>query len=309
MRKPDASHGIDRIGFNIDGGPDFMYSRRDFGKFAIASLSAGALAAKPNSVVDGVQIGVQSYSFRDRPVDEALKAMVDIGLSECELAQGHVEPKQPRGSEGREALRKWRLTVPMDVFHDVRKKFDAAGIKLYAYNLSFRDDFTDEEIARGFEMAKALGVKCMTASSTLTCAKRVAPYADKAKMIVGMHGHSNVTDPNEFAKPESFEAAMKMSKYFWVNLDIGHFWAAGYDPVDYIERHHDRITTLHIKDRGKNQGENEPFGQANTPIKEVLQLLKTKKYRIPANIEYEYKGNDTVAEVRKCYEYCKQALA
>jgi len=67
--------------------------------------------------------------------------------------------------------------------------------------------------------------------------------------------------------------------------------------------------TLHIKDRKKNDGENMPFGQGDTPIKPVLQLLAKKKYRIPANIEYEYKGEDTVAEVKKCLEYCKAALA
>jgi hypothetical protein len=37
--------------------------------------------------------------------------------------------------------------------------------------------------------------------------------------------------------------------------------------------------------------------------------LRDKEWRIPANIEYEYEGTDTVAEVRKCFEYCKQALA
>ena len=65
----------------------------------------------------------------------------------------------------------------MDVFKDVRKKFNDAGILLYAYNYSFRDDFTDPEIERGFEMAHALGVTHLTASSTVTCAKRVDPFA------------------------------------------------------------------------------------------------------------------------------------
>jgi hypothetical protein len=41
----------------------------------------------------------------------------------------------------------------------------------------------------------------------------------------------------------------------------------------------------------------------------VLQLLKQNRYNIPANIEYEYKGADTVAEVKKCFDYCKKALA
>ena len=159
-------------------------------------------------------------------------------------------------------------------------------------------------------MAQALGVKTITASSTLSAAKRVAPFADKHKIIVAMHGHSDLKDPNQFAKPESFAQAMAMSKYFAVNLDIGHFTAAGYDAVDYIRNHHEHIMVLHLKDRKKNEGPNTPWGQGDTPIKAVLQLLRDKKYPIPAFIEYEYKGNDdAVVEVKRCFQYCKDALA
>ena len=94
-----------------------------------------------------------------------------------------------------------------------------------------------------------------------------------------------------------------------INLDIGHFTAANFDAVDFLTKHHSRIVTLHIKDRKKNQGDNVPLGEGDTPIKAVLQLLKKNRYPIPANIEYEYKGSDTVAEVRKCLDYCKKALA
>lgn len=286
-----------------------MYSRRDFGRLAAASLPLARAFARLDSRVNGVLIGAQSYSFRDRPLDAAIQGFVDVGLSECELSMGHVEPEVPRGPEGRAALRKWRLNVPLDNIREIRRKFDRAGIELFAYAYNIRDDFTDEEIARGFDIAQALGVKIMTTSATLSVTPRIAAQAEKYGIVVGMHGHSNIKDPNEFAKPESFAAAMKMSKYIAVNLDIGHFWAAGYDPVAYIEEHHERIVTLHIKDRKKNQGKNMPFGEGDTPIKEVLQLLKRKKYPIPANIEYEYEGGDTVAEVRKCYEYCRRALA
>ncbi|MEP7270926.1 MAG: sugar phosphate isomerase/epimerase, partial [Acidobacteriota bacterium] len=128
-------------------------TRREWNRLAVSGLAAAALpvnsfAQKPNSKFKGVQIGVQSYSFRDRPLDDALKAMVEVGLSSCELWQGHVEPKGVRG----EALRAWRISTPLDEFKAVRAKFDRAGIDLYAYNYSFKEDFTDEEIARGFEM-------------------------------------------------------------------------------------------------------------------------------------------------------------
>jgi sugar phosphate isomerase/epimerase len=125
-----------------------------------------------------------------------------------------------------------------------------------------------------------------------------------------MHGHSNLTDPNEFATPQSFATAMKMSKFFKINLDIGHFTAANFDPVAYIKEHHADITNLHLKDRKKNEGDNTVWGQGETPIKEVLQLLKKERWPIPAYIEYEYRGQGTpTAEVKKCYEYAKQALA
>jgi sugar phosphate isomerase/epimerase len=284
-------------------------SRRNF-QTILAGAAASCLLpcrmnAKINSVVDGVQIGAQSYSFRDRPLDDAIKALTEVGLGEVELWQGHVEPKL-KGKE----LTNWRETVALDEFANVRKKFDDAGIILYAYNYSFRDNFTDKEIERGFEMAKALGVKVITASATVSVVPRIDPFAEKHQIKVGFHGHDHTENPNEFSTPESFAKAMDgHSKFMCVNLDIGHFTAAGFDAVQYLEQHHDRIVTLHFKDRKKNHGDNLPFGQGETPIKEVLHVLKTKHYKIPANIEYEYKGADSQVEVAKCYQYMKQALA
>jgi sugar phosphate isomerase/epimerase len=278
-------------------------TRRQF-----SSLTLGAAAwaaAKINSRVNGVVLGVQSYSFRDRSVDQAIEAMVKIGIGTCEMYQGHIEPqKVPR-----EELRKWRLSVSLDEFKKLGKKFRDAGIDLYAYNISFQRHFTDEEIDRGFQMARALGVKVITASGHVSVSERVDRYAQKYKIRVGMHNHSRIA-PDEFATPDDFDAARKgRSKYIAINLDIGHFTAANFDAVDYLSKHHADIVTLHIKDRKRDQGENLPFGQGDTPIKQVLGFLRDKKLSIPANIEYEYKGEDAVAEVRKCFEYCKAALA
>jgi sugar phosphate isomerase/epimerase len=136
----------------------------------------------------------------------------------------------------------------------------------------------------------------------------VEPFASKAKMLVGMHNHSNIK-PNEFARPEDFEGAMQSGPHIAVNFDLGHYVAAGYDPIAFIEKHHKRIVAVHLKDRKKNQGDNMPFGEGDTPLKEVLQLLRKKKYAIPACIEYEYKGADAMVEVRRCFDYCKKALA
>ena len=139
--------------------------------------------------------------------------------------------------------------------------------------------------------------------------EKLYPYCEKHGIVVAMHGHSNMKE-GEFATPESFAKAMEgRSKWIKINLDIGHFWAAGFDPVYFLDKHHADIVTCHIKDRKKDQGQNFPFGEGDTPIVQVLHLLREKKYKIPANIEYEYKGEgDSPTEVAKCFEYCKKAL-
>lgn len=306
-------------------------SRRHAGKFLFAGY-AGFLvtrdqpppAKKINSVVQGVQIGSQSYSFKELPSLAAiLDAFRKVGLGECELWEGQIEthnlssgyrrdspPVQTRYLE-REDLRKWRLNVPLTYFREIREYFDRAGILLYAYDYEFTPDMNEAEVQRGFEMAQALGVTCITASARLSETRRLDTYAKKHKIRVGLHGHDRIADPNEFSTAETFAKAMKgASEYIGVNLDIGHFVAANGDPVKYIRRNHERIFKLHIKDRKKNHGPNVPFGQGDTPIVAVLRLLRDQGWKIPANIEYEYgrPGMDTMAEVKKCYEYCRKAL-
>jgi sugar phosphate isomerase/epimerase len=284
-----------------------MYSRRDMGKLALASMPLALLAQKKiNSTIKGVQIGAQTYSFRTLPLAGMIQAMVEVGLGDCEVYSPHVEPKLSRDD-----LRRWRLTVPLDDMKAARRKFDEAGIHVSALNLSFKDDFTDEEIDRGFQISKAFGVNMITSSSTLSTAPRLVKGAEQYQMIVAFHGHADVKDDNQFAKPESFAKALAMSKQFRINLDIGHFVAAGYDPLEFIQANHDMITILHLKDRKKgDQVANLPWGHGDTPIKPVLQLLRDKRWPIKAFIEYEYPGkDDAVTEVKRCFQYCQDALA
>jgi sugar phosphate isomerase/epimerase len=304
-----------------------MITRREFSKIAIASLAFPRLVAASgiDSRIAGVRIGAQTYSFRALPrpgggdaVNAVIDAMKECGLGECEVWAPQLEPQQPTGrgrsqaeiQQARDDLRKWRLETPIEHFQTVGRKFGAAGISIYAYNYSPNASFTDAEIDRGFDMAKALGAQIITSSTTIDVVKRMVPFAEKHKMAVAMHGHSDISKPAEFASPESFAGALAMSKYFKVNLDIGHFTAANFDAVQYLREHHESITNLHLKDRKRNQGDNVPWGTGDTPIRDVLQLLKRERWPIRAYIEYEHNGTGTpVEEVKKCFEFVKQALA
>jgi sugar phosphate isomerase/epimerase len=313
-------------------------TRRDLGKLALAAgpLCLRSASAAPNSKINGVTIGVQTYSFRQGvPKTEIIPDMVKIGLSEAELMSGDAEAiagapammggggrgrqlsdeQKAKMEEQRKAFEDWRKTTTAATFEGVHQKFTDAGINLGILCYNMGRNISDDEIDYAFRMAKAMKVKAMSSSSTVAVAKRVAPFADKYKITWGGHGHDNVADPEEFAKPETFEQIMSFSKYIGVNLDIGHFHAAGYDPIPFIQKHHARITNIHLKDRFKNEegkrGANMTWGEADTPIKEVLLFMRKEKYSFPANIEMEYPipaGSDAVAEVSKSYQFAKKIL-
>jgi sugar phosphate isomerase/epimerase len=268
-----------------------------------------------------------------------VKAYAEIGLGEVELMSNHCEalagaPGQaaaPGGGQGRgggraqptpeqqaaaqaqrEATAKWRAAATPATWKAVTKKFNDAGVQVTLLCYNMQDSMKDDDIEYGFQMAKGLGAKGITTSTTVSMSKRIAPYADKHKLLVGYHGHDQTGDPNQFATLESYAVGLSYGKFNGVNLDIGHFTAANYDAVAFIREHHDKITNLHIKDRKKDHGPNVPWGTGDTPLKDVLQLLKKEKYGFPANIELEYpipEGSDPVAEVKKCLAYAKSCLA
>jgi sugar phosphate isomerase/epimerase len=283
-------------------------TRRSFARIAVATplaVAARPAVSKINSIIDGVKIGAQTYSFRGMSLDDCIDGMKSIRLGYAELWQGQIEPKDPA------ALQAWRSNPPMDEIRAVRRKFDQAGIDLYAFNYSMNDRFTTQQIEKGFEMAKAMGVNKITASSNIDLAPQLDHFAQLYKVYVAFHNHDGMK-PNEFSTPDDWKAALDgRSKYLGINLDIGHFTAANFDPVSFLGQNHARILTLHIKDMKKDHGGYVPWGQGDANIRGTLQLLKTEKYPIPAMIEYEYgkPGMDAVAEVKKCLEFSRRALA
>lgn len=283
---------------------------------------ARALAAKPNSKWAGVQVGLNApYSFGSRTMsaDETLAKTVQLGISALELRSQPVELamgvplsvlEPGRGKEAQkaaaEALRDWRLKNSPDKAAAVRKKYEDAGVKIEILKFDGIYDFSDPEMDYAFQLAKAAGARAISCELEVPGSKRVGQFADKHKLMVGYHGHTKTTTA-------MFDEECSYATHNGINLDIGHFIAGGLgDPIDFIKKHHERITHIHVKDRKKNEGDNVPYGTGDTPVKEVLQLLRDNKWTgIQATIEYEMKvpeGSDRMTEIGKCVQYCEDAL-
>ena len=288
-------------------------NRRQFGLLAVGGvLSATAtriFAASPERSDFKVVVGIHTYSYRNHSLDQALAEMVKLGITQCDLWQGHLLPLDPVGKDPRLARREWRTNTPLSFFAGIAARFKQAGIRLHAYNYTFREDFSEGEVHGGFEAAAAMGVEVITASASQAVLPRVALAAKQHKIRVGIHNHSKIV-PNEFATPGDFEKAINGpgAEYLAIDLDLGHFTAANFDAVAFVQKHHDRIVGIRIQDRKRDQGDSVAFGQGHTPIKAVLTLLRDKRFPIPANVECEYRGKDPLAEIVRSVEFCRHAL-
>jgi len=307
-------------------------TRRDIAKLALAALPASRLLAKPNSKFGGVQIGINApYSFHGMPddADSVLKDIIQLDVSATELRSQPVEqffgaPKFVRGGRkgtpeqkatqkaSAEALEKWRLAAPMSKFREFRKKWEDAGVRIEILKFDGVDAMSDAVADYAFNLAKALGARAISCEIPVSKTKWFGQFATKHKMMVGYHGHANITDPEAFGRPESWETAMSFSKYNGINLDIGHFIAGNNkSPIPFLKQYADRITHIHLKDRKLNNGPNTAWGEGDTPIKETLQLMKKEKYPFEGTIEFESKvpeGSDIMKEIARCVDYCRKAL-
>jgi sugar phosphate isomerase/epimerase len=312
------------------------YTRRQFGRFALAAAPAAGLVAAdmPNSLFGGVQIGVITYSYRSMPDQSAeayLKYIVDSGVSAIELMGDPAEtfagrPAQPRrGGRGQEltaeqraemqaaqkAVKDWRLSVSMDKFKALRKMYNDAGVSIYAVKI-MNPNMSDPELEYVFNVAEALGCTHTTLELPTDEAqlKRLGDVAARRKIYVAYHTHAQ-------GSMTAFDRAFELSPGNMANVDLGHYVAGGNvggTTLEFLEKHHARISSFHLKDRQtpEHGAGNLPWGTGDTPIKEILQLVKKRGWKMPGSVELEYQvpeGSNPVAEVRKCVEYCKAALA
>jgi sugar phosphate isomerase/epimerase len=312
------------------------YTRRQFGRCALAALPAASLMAadRPNSLFNGVQIGVITYSYRSMPDQSAeayLKYIVDSGVSAIELMGDPAEtfagrPAQPRrGGRGQEltaeqraemqaaqkAVKDWRLSVSMDKFKALRKMYNDAGVSIYAVKI-MNPNMSDPELEYVFNVAEALGCTHTTLELPTDEAqlKRLGDVAARRKIYVAYHTHAQ-------GSMTAFDRAFELSPGNMANVDLGHYVAGGNvggTTLEFLEKHHARISSFHLKDRQtpEHGAGNLPWGTGDTPIKEILQLVKKRGWKMPGSVELEYQvpeGSSPVVEVRKCVEYCKAALA
>jgi sugar phosphate isomerase/epimerase len=317
-------------------------TRREFGRLA-AAVPAAALAGaggltwaqaeRPVSKWAGVQVGLNvPYSFgtgNNISGEDLLRRIVEVGISGVELRAQPVEHflgspwiRAAAGAEGRqqgrggsgnqppaEEVRKWRLSAPASGIREFRRMYEDAGVLIEILKVDGLYAISDDELDFFFQMARDLGARAISAElpDQLEDARKTAAFADKYQIYMAHHHHAQ-------AAAAEYERVFAQARYNGANIDIGHWtFAQNASPLEFIARHHERIPHIHVKDRrfGTNGGQNVPFGEGDTQIREILQAIRDNKWNIQATVEFEYpvpEGSDRVTEIRRCRDYCREVL-
>lgn len=315
-----------------------------------SSFSGSLSQTVLDSRFGGVHIGAITYSWRSMPggIDNIIKYCTEAGIGTIELMSNDLEdslgaPKNPMMAmfspppppkpgekpapapprrraltqEQKDAIAKynndmkvWRTSVPMSKFTDAKKKFDDAGIDIHIVKFS-PSRWSDEEIDYAFNAAKAMGAKGVTDELGMEAVKRLAPFAERHGMYAIFHNHM------QFATPGfSYDPFVAVSPAVMFNFDSGHFFGStGIHPNTIIEKYHNRIVSIHMKDKTGPKTDppntNQVWGQGQAPVEDILLLVKKEGWPIYCDIELEYDikpWSNAVREVRTCAHYARQIL-
>ena len=156
----------------------------------------------------------------------------------------------------------------VEQFRDVRKKFEDAGIEIYA--ISGFPGNTQEELRQTFEIAEVVGARLVTLNVTMPAARSILRLVEKNEFTVGIQGNPNMnpSDPDTIARPEQYaRRALSLSKRYALSFDVGDAVGGGYDALPFVEAHHDRIALLlSQKDRRRRPHQRTVGAKADTPL-------------------------------------------
>lgn len=275
---------------------NYRMSRRRFLSASAAAVAAWGLRTTQAAAADddaGFLLGLQSYSLRGYPVDQALAHAAALGVKTLEFFPGHLNPK---GSDA-------------DI-KAVQDKVQALGMKTLSHGVN---GFTKDHEAnrRLFEFAKRAGVRNLTADPREDSFDSLEKLVAEFDIRIAIHNHGPGARYDKIA--DVLTAVKGRHPSIGACADLGHFIRSGEDPARAITLLADRLYGVHLKDfaEPKKDAKGVILGRGQLDLNATFRALKAAKFPADAclAIEYEENPKDPIDDLRQCVVAATEAAA
>jgi sugar phosphate isomerase/epimerase len=273
-------------------------NRRSF-LVASAATAAGLVAstASANEPL-GFGIGVQSYTFREFDLEQALTRIKELGLKYGEFYGKHIPvDSSPEKIKAILAL---------------CKQYDVTPTGFGVSNFSKNHDANKKL----FDLGAALGLKYLSADPNPDSFDSLDKLCEEYKIAIAIHPHGPGGDGklHRWSSAETImEAVKKHNKLIGSCLDTGHLIRSAQlgknlDPVQQIKVMGDRNFALHLKDHDNKRRTDVPFGDPTgvLDVAGVFKALREVNFKGTAAIEYEASASNPSPDMKKCVAYVNE---
>jgi sugar phosphate isomerase/epimerase len=262
-----------------------------------------AKVGTPNAEKIGWRLSCNLYTFRDRSFYEALDVIASLGIRRVEPAFFLPLSKEQPDLKTSESLTPAQRK-------EMKKRLDDRGLEMASYYAPLDADTT--AFRKVFDFAKEMGVETLVAEPPAEVIETLDGLCQEYKMNVAIHNHSEAAG-SKYWRPENvLKVCEGRSKRIGGCPDTGHYVRTGLDPVPCLKKLEGRIITVHLKDAaemGNPNSRDVPLGEGKANYTQVLQTLRTMKFRGLATIEYEHLSPQLVEDVAQCVKFVETFAA
>jgi sugar phosphate isomerase/epimerase len=251
----------------------------------------------PHAEKIGWRLSCGLYTFRDRSFYEALEVIGALGIRRVEpaffLPLSKEQPDLKTSETLSPALRR-----------EMKKRLEDRGMQMASYYAPLDADQTG--FRKVFDFAKEMGVETLVAEPPAEVFETVDGLCREYEISLAVHNHPESAE-SKYWRPENvLKVCEGRSKFIGACPDTGHWVRSGLNPAECLKKLNGRILAVHLKDAaesGNRESRDMPLGEGKANFTQVLQTLRTLRFRGLATIEYEHLSPQLVEDVAKCVNF------
>lgn len=239
-----------------------------------------------------LKLGIQLYSLRGYPVDQALRYAKELGFEQIELF-GAMLPLDASTKQ---------ITAMKERVAELGMTISAHGVNPFGKDAAAN--------RRTFEFARALGIRTISADPDPESFDSLNDLVREFDIRIAIHNHGPGHRYNKAI--DVLQAIEGRDERIGACADLGHYIRSGEQATEVIRLLRGRLYGIHLKDFAemKADAKGVVLGKGYLDVPAVFAALLNVGFPEDGALSLEYEENpqDPIADIRECVAVARQAL-